>query len=75
MRDKWKKYRIHIVLAVFISLLLIHFYPAVTNGYPKGSDSWYHLYRAENLLEGSLEDKLNAGGIEWRKVGNRSVTR
>ncbi|MBI4170153.1 MAG: hypothetical protein HY514_00525 [Candidatus Aenigmarchaeota archaeon] len=53
-----------IVLALlFVFLLAIRLYPAYTNEYLKGSDSWYHLERARSMLDGDFfYDSRNAGG-------------
>ena len=52
-----------LAIAVFIFLLAIRLYPAMMNDYPKGSDSWYHLERSKEILQGDLfYDRLNAGG-------------
>ncbi len=59
---KDKKF-LYLTIAVFLFLLAIRLYPAMTNDYPKGSDSWYHLERSKELLQGDLfYDRLNAGG-------------
>ncbi|GEM_PF-6310024 len=59
---KDKKF-LYLTIAVFIFLLAIRIYPAMMNDYPKGSDSWYHLEKSKEILQGDLfYDRLNAGG-------------
>ncbi len=56
----------HTYLVILIlAVAFLRLYPAVTNEFPKGSDSWFHMRSAEKMLEtGSLinYDELNAGG-------------
>ena len=64
MTEIFSRKRVPLCL-VFIFLLCLYFIPAGLNGFPKGSDTYYHMRIGREILgTGSLvlHDPLNAGG-------------